>query len=118
MALFKFTTLYRRVDDEMALETFFSEIHLPLTEQLPGLLKTEVGRVRGKPGGESRFHMSYAAYFSDHESFAAALAGEAGLTLMAALKPWAEAKIITWFFADAYEEERPLAPVDLEEDAA
>lgn len=109
MALFKFTTLYRRVDDEVALEQFFSETHLQLTEQLPGLVKTEVGRVRGKPGGQSRFHMSYAAYFPNQHSFADALASEVGQALMAALKPWADAKIITWFYADAYEELRPLA---------
>lgn len=108
MALFKFTILYRRVDDEMALEMFFSETHLPLTEQLPGLLRTEVGRVRGKPGGESRFHMSYAAYFADEDSFASALASEIGVALMQALKPWADAKIVTWFYTDSYEETRPL----------
>jgi hypothetical protein len=32
-----FTVLYYRVDDETALEEFFSAVHLPLLEALPGL---------------------------------------------------------------------------------
>ena len=51
--MFKFVTIYRRVDDMVALEEFFSGTHLPLAEQLPGLLRSEVGRIRGKPGGNS-----------------------------------------------------------------
>ena len=48
--MFKFVTIYRRVDDDSALESFFSSTHLPLAEQLPGLLKSEVSRVSGRPG--------------------------------------------------------------------
>lgn len=104
MALFKFTVLYRRVEDEDTLELFFSGTHLQLVEQLPGLVKTEVARVTGKPGGESRFHLSYSAYFANAQAFEMALLSEPGRQLMAALKPWADAKAITWFYAEAFEE--------------
>lgn len=103
--MFKFVTIYRRVDDEETLEAFFSQVHLPLAEKLPGLIKSEVGRVEGKPGGDSRFHLMYELYFESRDWFDRALFTEAGRELMAALKPWAEAKIITWFYSDAYEEE-------------
>jgi uncharacterized protein (TIGR02118 family) len=77
--------IYRRVDDPEALETFFSKTHLVLAEKLPGLVKSEVGRVTGKPGGESRFHLLYELYFER-----------------------AEARIVSWFYADAYAEEAGL----------
>ncbi|RMG95756.1 MAG: EthD family reductase [Chloroflexi bacterium] len=112
--MFKFVTIYRRVDDENALETFFSHTHLPLAEQLPGLLKTEVARITGKPGGESRFHLMYELYFADEDSFNRALISPAGQELMAALKQWWDARLITWFYTHTYEEERPL-PEDEEE---
>ncbi len=103
--MFKFVTIYRRVDDTMALEEFFSGTHLPLAEQLPGLLKTEVSRVTGKPGGASRFHLMYELYFATEKHFEAALMSEPGVKLMLALKPWAEAKLISWFYSHTFSEE-------------
>ncbi|MFQ5399698.1 MAG: EthD family reductase [Anaerolineae bacterium] len=102
--MFKFVTMYRRVDDQEAQELFFSHTHLPLAEQLPGLMKSEVSRISGKPGGESRFHMTYTLYFETEEQYFLALTTEPGQNLMAALKPWADARLITWFMAETYEE--------------
>jgi uncharacterized protein (TIGR02118 family) len=115
--MFKFVTIYRRVDDTDALETFFSHTHLQLAEQLPGLVKSEVGRVSGKPGGESRFHLMYELYFASEADFQRALRSEVGLKFIEALTPWAEARLITWFYADAYEEEASPASKD-EDDVA
>lgn len=102
--MYKFVTIYRRVDDEQMLEQFFSETHLPLAEQLPGLVRREVSRITHKPGGESRFHLMFELYFQSKVSFEASIATPVGVQLVEALTPWAEAKIITWFFADAFAE--------------
>jgi len=102
--MFQFTTLYYRVDDEDTLETFFSTTHLQLAEQLPGLVKSELSRISGQPGGESRFHMSYSLYFATEKSFYMSLLSEPGIELMKALKEWAEAKLIVWYYAESYEE--------------
>lgn len=102
--MFKLVTLYRRVDDELALEQFFSRTHLPLAEQLPGLLRSEVGRIRGKPGGDSRYHLMYELYFTSEEAFVQALMSEAGMALLAALQPWAEARLLTWFYGESFGE--------------
>ena len=102
--MFKFVTMYRKVDDELALESFFAETHLKLAEKLPGLLKSEVSRITGKPGGQSRFHLVYELYFDTPEDFYKALASDPGRSLMATLTEWAEAKLITWYYADCFEE--------------
>lgn len=102
--MFQFTTLYYRVDDEETLEDFFSSTHLPLAEQLPGLVKSEVSRISGQPGGDSRFHMAYSLYFTNEHSFYLSLASDPGTKLMKALKPWAEARLIAWYYAEAFEE--------------
>ena len=102
--MFQFTTLYYRVDDEDALEAFFSSTHLQLAEKLPGLVKSEVSRISGQPGGESRFHMAYSLYFATERSFYRSLGSESGIKLMQALKPWAEARLIAWYYAEAFEE--------------
>lgn len=102
--MFKLTTIYRRVDDEEALEQFFSQTHLPLAEQLPGLQKSEVSRISGKPGGESRFHLMYELYFTSRDAYHKAMISEPGLALIKALTPWWKAKIISWFYAQSFEE--------------
>jgi uncharacterized protein (TIGR02118 family) len=102
--VFQFTTIYYRVDDEEKLESFFSSTHLPLAEQLPGLVKSEVSRITGKPGGESRFHLAYALFFSSEASFRLSMASGPGLKLIEALMPWADAGLIIWYYADAFEE--------------
>ncbi len=101
----KFVVIYRRVDDEAALEAFFSGTHLRLLEQLPGLLAREVSRVTGQPLGQSRYHLMVEAYFADAPSLLAALASEPGIALMNALRPWAEERLVTWFYADAFRED-------------
>jgi uncharacterized protein (TIGR02118 family) len=102
--MYKFTTLYHQVDDPDALERFFSTIHLPLAEQLPALNKIEVSRISHKPGGQSRFTLMVELYFESKERLQAAFATAIGIQLIQALHPWADARIITWFYADAYEE--------------
>lgn len=104
--MFKFVTLYRKVDDPDSLDAFFSGTHLPLAEQLPNLQKSEVFWINGKPGGlQSRFYLMYTLCFDDRAAFDLAFFSEIGIQLVQALKPWADAKIITWFFAEAYEED-------------
>ncbi|MFL7838252.1 MAG: EthD family reductase [Candidatus Promineifilaceae bacterium] len=103
--MFKFTILYYRVDDEAKLESFFSSTNVPLAERLPGLAEIEVSRIIGKPGGGgSRFHLAYSLYFATQESFQLAIGSEAGFRFVKALKPWADAGLIVWYFADVSEE--------------
>lgn len=104
--MFKFVTVYRQVDDVDLLESFFANTHLQLAEQLPGLRRTEVSRIHGKPGGgESRFHLMYELYFDSRQAYLDALKSEPGHQLMLALKPWGEARIITWFYAETFTED-------------
>lgn len=103
--MFKFVTIYRRVDTPQTIEEFFSSVHLPLAEQLPQLQKSEVSRINGKPGGESRFHLMYELYFPTEDAYREALLSDVGIQLMQALKPWGDKKLVTWFYCDAWEEE-------------
>lgn len=103
--MMKLVTIYHRVDDEAILEDFFSHTHLPLAEQLPGLVKTEVGRVTDKPGGQSRFHLMYELYFTSREEYRQAMLSDVGRQLLEALEPWTAQQIITWFHAETFEEE-------------
>ena len=105
--MFKFVTIYRVVDDPQAVEKLFSETHLPAAEKLPGLRKSEVSRITGQPGGRSRFVLMYELYFNSKLDFERAFYTEAGKIIIEALRPWAEAGLLTWFFAESFEEAPP-----------
>ncbi|MEJ2749216.1 MAG: EthD family reductase [Anaerolineae bacterium] len=113
--MYKFTILYRKVDDLDAVDNFFSQTHLPLAEQLPGLVKSEVSRIMGQPSGESRFYMAYELYFASRKAFEDAMKSRPGVFLMVNLTPWAEKRLVTWYYAEAFEEEAGLRPRDEEE---
>ena len=67
-------------------------------------MKSEVSRVVGKPGGESRFHLMYELYFESQDVFYKALGSDPGIELMSELKRWSDAMLITWFYSQSYEE--------------
>lgn len=106
--MYKFVVVYYRVDDEAALEHFYSTTHLPLVEGLPGLKKLEVSRVTGQPTGQSRFHLMVEAYFEGEDALRRALISPGGLQMMDALRVWADAKLLIWYYADAFEEEKTV----------
>lgn len=104
--MFKFVVIYYRVDDEGALEGFFADTHRALTEDLPGLRHFEVSRIESQPFGRSRFLLMVEAYFDDEAAWLAAQRSETGVALMNALKPWAEDRLIAWFYAESFGEDK------------
>ncbi len=100
--MYKFVVIYYRVDDEDALEDFFANTHRALVEALPELRRFEVSRITSQPFGQSRFHLMVEAYFDDEKAWLQAQLSEAGIALMNALKPWAEDRLITWFYAESF----------------
>lgn len=104
--MFKFVVIYYRVDDENALEEFFANTHRALAEELPGLRRFEVSRIISQPFGQSRFHLMVEAYFDNEAAWLEAQTSEVGVALMNALKPWAEERLIAWFYADSFGEDK------------
>lgn len=104
--MFKFVVIYYRVDDEDTLEEFYAHTHRALLEQLPGLRRLEVSRVTSQPFGRSRFHLMVEAYFDSEAALRDGLLSRPGLEMMDALRPWSENKLIAWFYADSFAEEK------------
>lgn len=104
--MFKFVVIYYRVDDETALEDFFTSTHLPLVESLPGLRRLEISRITSQPFGKSRFYMEVEAYFDSEAAMREGLVSRPGIELMNALRPWSENRLIAWFYADSFTEDK------------
>jgi uncharacterized protein (TIGR02118 family) len=104
--MYKFVVIYYQVDDSTLLEDFFSSTHLRLIEQWPGLQMLEISRITGQPTGQSRFHLMVEAYFENEAAMRVAQLSETGMELMEALRPWADERLIAWFYADSFSESK------------
>lgn len=75
----KLVVTYQHPADPAEFDRRYFEEHMPLVRQWPGVVRTELARVTGAPGGQpSPLYMIAEVYFQDLESLNAALASEPG----------------------------------------
>jgi uncharacterized protein (TIGR02118 family) len=77
----KLVALYKKPVDTEALETFekhYFDVHMPLVAKTPGLLKSEVAKIKGLPGAENKYYMMTEMYYENMDSFNAAMASPEG----------------------------------------
>jgi uncharacterized protein (TIGR02118 family) len=75
----KLTVVYTKPADPEAFDRHYHDVHLPIVARWPGLLRTELARVSGGPGGmSSPYHLITELYFPDRGALDAALGSEAG----------------------------------------
>lgn len=77
----KLIALYKKPEDAEALEEFekhYFEIHMPLVAKTPGLLKSEVAKIKGLPGAENKYYLMTEMYYENMDSFNAGMASPEG----------------------------------------
>lgn len=74
----KLIALYRKPADIEQFEKHYFEVHMPLVAKIPGLLKSEVARLKGLPGQDSKYYMITEMYFDNIDSFNAGMASPEG----------------------------------------
>ncbi len=82
----KLVALFKTPDDIEAFEKHYFETHMPLVAKIPGLIKSEVARLSGLPGQDSKYHMITEMYFESmdkmNEGWASPEGKAAGRDLM------------------------------------
>jgi uncharacterized protein (TIGR02118 family) len=78
MMMVKLVAIYRKPADLEAFEQHYFTTHAPLAEQMPGLIKMEVGKVYGGPMGESDLQLIAEMYFEDKDALLGALKSPEG----------------------------------------
>ncbi len=71
--------------------------------------RLEISRITGQPFGRSRFYLEVEAYFDNEIAMREGLLSRPGLAMMDALRPWSENKLISWFYADSFAEDKEWA---------
>jgi uncharacterized protein (TIGR02118 family) len=70
--------LYRQPPDPAAFDQHYRDVHMPLAAKLPGLVKMEVAKTFGSPGGAPQFYQVAELYFESKEAMFAALQSPEG----------------------------------------
>jgi len=88
----KLIAMYKTPSDITEFEKHYYEIHMPLIEKMPGLLRTEVSKISGMPGQENKYYLMAEMYFENmdklNESMASPEGKGAGKDLMSFAKDY------------------------------
>jgi uncharacterized protein (TIGR02118 family) len=75
----KLVVLYTMPEDPEAFDLRYRDVHGPLVEQMPGLLRWDTSRVVAAPdGGDLTYYRIVNLYFADDASLGASVSSEAG----------------------------------------
>ena len=74
----KLVAMYKTPSDIEMFEKHYFENHMPLVEKIPGLIKSEVSKLKVLPGTESDYYMMAEMYYEDMDAFNAAMASPEG----------------------------------------
>ena len=95
----KLTALYTKPEDAEAFDAHYFGTHVPLVQQIPGLLRTEIARVVGAPIGESKYYLQCDMYYENEAAMNAGLGSPEGRRTAKDLMSFA-ANIVTMFFSE------------------
>jgi uncharacterized protein (TIGR02118 family) len=88
----KLIALFKTPANTEDFDKHYFEIHIPLVEKMPGLLRAEVSKIAPMPGAENKFHVMAEMYFEDmdklNESMASAEGRAAGKDIMGFAKDY------------------------------
>lgn len=75
--MIKFVALYKHPEDKEKFDEHYFNVHGPITQKIPGLLKMDVTKFVGSPmGGESEYYLMCEMYYECMDTFKAAMKTE------------------------------------------
>ena len=74
----KLVALYKTPEDKDEFDKHYFDVHMPLVNKIPGLIKSEVSKLKALPGTESGYYMIAEMYYKDMDSFNEAMASPEG----------------------------------------
>lgn len=72
--MIKVIAMFKQPEDQAAFDEHYFNVHVPLTEKIPGLKKIEVTKIKGMITGDpSKYYLLTEMYYEDMDSMKAAL---------------------------------------------
>jgi len=76
--MIKLVALYKTPEDTESFDKHYYEVHMPMVAKIPGLIKSEVSKMKALPGTESQYYMITEMYYDNMDSFNAAMGSPEG----------------------------------------
>ncbi|AMA73930.1 MULTISPECIES: EthD family reductase [Aneurinibacillus] len=95
----KLIAIYKKPENVEEFDKHYKEVHAPLAEKMPGLLKLEVNKIYGSPAGDSNLHLIAEMYFETKEALMNALSSPEGKAAGKDLMGFA-GKVVSMHFAE------------------
>jgi uncharacterized protein (TIGR02118 family) len=74
----KLIAMYKTPEDTEAFDRHYFEVHMPIVSKIPGLIKSEVAKLKPLPGSNAKYYMMTEMYYDDMDAFNAAMASPEG----------------------------------------
>jgi uncharacterized protein (TIGR02118 family) len=87
--MMKLTVLYGRPTDPDEFDRYYFEVHEPLAQTLPGLVRLEAGKVAALDGSEPPYYLMAQLWFDDMAAFGVAVGSPEGVATAADVEKFA-----------------------------
>jgi uncharacterized protein (TIGR02118 family) len=99
----KYVALYRTPEDPEAFDKNYFETHVPIVDETPGLVRTEIAKVTRMMVGEPAYYLLAELYFDSVESMKAAFKTDPWRASGENLQSWGGMDLVTMFTAEVVE---------------
>ena len=96
----KWTAVYRKPEDTVAFEKWFTEQHLPICREWPDVESIEVSRITGSPRGDSEYYWLFEATYTNQDTMMKSLMSEKGMAAAMDARSSGFGSLMTSFFSE------------------
>ena len=107
--MIKCVALYRTPTDPAAFDRDYFGSHVPIVNDTPGLVRTELAKVTRILTGEPAYYLVAELYFESPESMKAAFKSDPWRASGANLQEWGGMELVTMFTAEVVDDTGGLA---------
>lgn len=102
--MIKYVALYRTPDDPETFDKDYFGTHVPIVNDTPGLVRTELAKVTRMTVGEPAYYLLAELYFDSVESMKAAFKTEPWRASGDNLQSWGGMDLVTMFTAEVVDD--------------
>ena len=103
--MIKYVALYRTPEDPETFDKSYFGTHVPIVNDTPGLVRTELAKVTRMMVGEPAYYLLAELYFDSVESMKAAFKTDPWRASGENLQSWGGMELVTMFTAEVVDDE-------------
>ena len=102
--MIKYVALYRTPEDSTHFDEHYFKTHVPIVNDTPGLVRTEIARVTRMMVGEPAYYVMAELYFDSVDAMKAAFKTDPWRESGANLQEWGGMELVTMFTAQVVDD--------------